>query len=191
MSRLAIDFAPRRRVPPALRWLAAALALAMGLASTHAYLDYREADDAWEKAVAEQALAAHEPEQEAHAGQEDDTAAQLRQLRAIHARLDVAWMPLFETVETLHRNEVAMLSMNADAATGALAIEAEARDSQAMQAYLAALGTGGYLTRVHLVSQLRGAQLAGAGVRFAALAGWPALPRAAAGQAGATAGGAP
>lgn len=181
MSRLSIDFAARRRLPPGLRWLLAALALGAGLASAHAYLGYRGAAESWELAVAEQAgasqLQSQQQRDDAGAAREDDTATQLRHLRAMHGRLDVAWIALFTVIEALHRNDVAMLSLSADAATGALAIDAEARDAKAMQDYLAELGTGGYLARVHLVSQLRAAQAPGGALRFTAQAAWPALPR--------------
>lgn len=178
MSRLSIDFVPSRRVPPGLRWLAAGAAVACGLASTHAWLDYREAYAAWELKVAEQTGEPQANQQTPRdSGQDDDTAAQLRQLRAMHARLDAAWIPLFDMMESIYRDDIAMLGFNADAGAGALSIEAEARDPQAMQDYLAALGTKGYLSRVHLVSQVRGAQLSGTGVRFSVQANWPVQPR--------------
>jgi Tfp pilus assembly protein PilN len=168
---LRIDFGRRRALLPILRWLLAGCALAAGAASIQRHLDYREQAARWELAQDAEAAPLEEPAPDAP----DELAARLRQADAARASVAVPWARLFETLEAVPAQDVALLNLGADAAAGTLTIEAEARSVAAMHAYLGALGDTGYLERVHLVSEQGAGQAGKPGVRFVALAHWAAL----------------
>ncbi len=172
MKTLAIDFRRPARWPTMARAVAAVLALALCGAALREHLAYRAALLEWE-AARERAEAAAEPALLA-AGADGEQAARLRQAVAARASLAADWAGLLDSLEAVPMPEVAMLSLHADVATGALAIEAAARGPASMQAYVAALGHAGALARVHLVSQQDGRQGDIPALRFAVQAHWRA-----------------
>lgn len=179
MSAARIDFAPRRSVLPLLRRVLALLALAACAASLERWFDYTAQADAWarEQDAAEAVVPA-----DAAPADGEDTAAALRQLGAARTALDAPWTPLLRGLEAVPLGDVALLNLSADAAAGTLNIEAEARDAQAMQGYLAALGNSAGLRRVHLIALQNGATPGKPGLRFTVQADWPAAAQGTAGK---------
>ena len=170
MKMLRIDFGRPRAMLPILRWTLAGCALVAGAVSLERHLDYREQAARWELARDADAGPADEPAPEAA----DELSARLRQVDGARASLAVPWTRLFETLEAVPAQDVALLNLGADAAAGTLTIEAEARGAAAMHAYLDALGETGALARVHLVSEQGRGQADKPGLRFVALANWTA-----------------
>ncbi len=169
MKALAIDFRRPARWPGVARAAAAMLALALCGAALREHLAYRAALLEWDAARERAGSAEPVP---VGAGADGELAARLRQAGAARASLALDWAGLLDSLEAVPLSDVAMLSLQADTATGALAIEGVARGPAAMQAYVAALGHAGALARVHLVSQQDGRQGDIPSLRFAVQAQW-------------------
>lgn len=171
MSRLDIDFGARWPLLPAGRAVLALCALAAATVSVRYYLEYQASAErlalTWEAST----LARTGPDTAGDPGAGADGEASPRLLAALAAAssLDAPWPALFARIEEVPLDAVALLQLDADAAAASLAIEAEARDPDAMREYVDALGESGYLTRVHLVAQ----QGAAPGPRFSVHAAWP------------------
>lgn len=86
--------------------------------------------------------------------------------------LTAPWPELLDAIESAPQQSVALLSMEPSTARHAMRLTAEARDSQAMLAYLAALQADRRLLSAVLVSHQIQLQAPGRPVRFQVLARW-------------------
>lgn len=98
--------------------------------------------------------------------------ARERALRDITRGLATPWGDLFAALEAAPTQSVALLAIEPTVANRSVRLTAEARDSKAMLAYLAALQKDFRLTHVVLVSHQVQAQTPGTPVRFLIQALW-------------------
>lgn len=136
MGRLELDFIPPRRGP--LHWLPLLLGAAVLLGSL-----------AWQQQIAEQNSRL---EQQIHKGEQQlglrardsvaltpaqsrEQAQKLAQMRHLSQQLQRPWERLFNLLERLREDDIALLSLAPDARKGQLRISAEARDLEAMLAF--------------------------------------------------------
>lgn len=98
--------------------------------------------------------------------------ARTRAVRLVAQNLVTPWADLLESLESAPNRSVALLSVEPSVAKRSLRLTAEARTSQDMLAYLAALQRDERLGAVVLVSHQVQAQVPGAPVRFQIQAAW-------------------
>ncbi len=172
IARLQLDY---ERSPSRARW-AGWLALAVGLGATaicvQTLVDLRRDADAleWRLARLERKSApvirgTLKPADSQRLGE------QIKYADGIAAKLTLPWDELFRAVEGAEAKDVALLSLEPDSRHRSLRITAEAKDKQAMLAYLASLASGKTLLDVHLIEHEVQAE-AGQPVRFTLLASW-------------------
>jgi Tfp pilus assembly protein PilN len=104
---------------------------------------------------------------------------QLRRERALRDAtrgLSTPWADLFAALEAAPTGAVALLSIEPSVANRSVRLSAEARDSKAMLAYLAALQHDVRLSQVVLVSHQVQAQTPGTPLRFQIQALWVDAP---------------
>jgi len=193
IRKLAIDFAPPRRRPPApgAALLAAALALAaalgwqyrglsMEIEAIQAQLESRQAPDA-------RRAAAKPPSAEAR--------TELARVSQVVRQLSTPWNALFASIEASVGDNVALLGIQPDPAAARVTLSAEARNYGEALWFAQRLSAGGTLAEAFLTGhELRrdGSQRPvrfNVSARWLALEGGPAGP--AAGTGAAAPGGAP
>lgn len=146
--RLELDYlAPVHRVPWAgIALLAGSLAL-----GTHLVVRYRDAAQHVRRLEVEQGLILPErravPEAPAERRLSEAKAAE-----AVVRDLTIPWAALVGSLEQASSRDIALLQLQPEAAQRRLHITAEARDREAMFAYLARLEVAPALAEVHLVS---------------------------------------
>jgi hypothetical protein len=148
---LDIHFAlrPRRRRPYLAVVLAAAALACWGIAGW-TWLGYHADLDAWQaqrEALQDSASDAAEP-----APADDGARNRLQYLAALDASIGAPWNALFGAFEALPAEQVALLSLSADAQQRAVTLGVEARDADAMLAYMQAVSASAALAEVHLAS---------------------------------------
>lgn len=84
------------------------------------------------------------------------------------------WDKLFKALESSMNEDVALLSVQPDAVGGTVALDAEARDWDAMLDYIRRLNEGKFFTGVHLISHQIRQSDPQRPVRFALSCTWPA-----------------
>ena len=146
MRPICIDFAPASPATARARlagWGVLALAAAMGL-SAAAIRSWQVADDAIQESRARVAEAAPAPSPPAKDKRPDAqsrlTQTQAELLRDAVVRLNRPWNTLFDGMERASRGALALLEVRVDARTGRIRGSAEARHSDAMLAFVDALG---------------------------------------------------
>lgn len=102
--------------------------------------------------------------------------AKVKSVQRAAKSLTAPWPDLFDAIESAPQQSVALLSMEPSTARHAMRLTAEARDPQAMLAYLAALQTDRRLASAVLVSHEVQAQAPGRPIRFQVLARWGVEP---------------
>lgn len=155
--RLELDYiAARRRAP----WLGLVV-LALGIAAAaHLIERYRDAQFEITRIDATQGLLSAErrPPRAVSKERLDD---EYRQVESVVQQLTLPWASLIHAVEEAGGSEVAVLQLQPDAQQRRLRLTAEAKDYDAMLAYLQRLGETKVLHEVHLLShqvQLEDAQ---------------------------------
>jgi Tfp pilus assembly protein PilN len=98
--------------------------------------------------------------------------ARERQLRDLARGLHTPWSDLLAALEAAPSDSVALLSVEPSAARRSVRLSAEARDSQAMLAWLQALQRDPRLAQALLVSHQLQTQAPGTPVRFQVQASW-------------------
>jgi Tfp pilus assembly protein PilN len=173
-ARQHVNFATHKPVPKrAARWLVLAGAVAMLGAALPWVAAVRERD-ALTQALAQAdrrrtALAAPAPQPRSA---DPRQVARERALRDLTRGLSTPWADLFAALEAAPTQSVALLAIEPTVANRSVRLVAEARNSKAMLAYLAALQQDFRLTHVVLVSHQVQAQTPGTPVRFQIQALW-------------------
>ena len=173
MRRLELDFQPRRTALSA--WalvgigaclLAGAIVLSQGFDQQQAALD--EQLDAFERQLGKR------PE---HAStltpaQSREQTEKLAQMRSVSQQLQRPWERLFDMLEALPQDDVALLTLTPDARKGQVRISAEARDLEAMLTFHKRLEASGELRDVSLLNHEIMAKQAEHPVQFNLSATW-------------------
>ena len=148
VARLELDYlAPRRRAAwPGLLVLAGSLALGGYLFARH-----QEARQALVRIETESGLLSPE-RRPLRALPRERLEAEKKSAEAVVRQLTVPWAALIGTLEKAATRDVALLQLQPDADQRRLRLTAEARDREAMFAYLRRLEAAPALAEVHLVS---------------------------------------
>ena len=173
---LRLEFAPGARPRSRLGWtmLGVALVLLLAqLAALGAALSERRRDL--------QALAELDARQTALARPRPSSAkpdpaylAKVKSAQRVAANLTAPWVDLLDAIESAPQQSVALLAVEPSTAKQTFRLTAEARDAQAMLAYLAALQKDRRLVSAFLVSHQVQVQTPGKPIRFQVQAGWGA-----------------
>ena len=153
MRRLELDFQPRRTALSA--WalvgigaclLAGAIVLSQGFDQQQAALD--EQLDAFERQLGKR------PEHTSTLtpAQSREQTEKLAQMRSVSQQLQRPWERLFDMLEALPQDDVALLTLTPDARKGQVRISAEARDLEAMLTFHKRLEASGELSDVSLLN---------------------------------------
>lgn len=103
----------------------------------------RELEKAREVTVSQLPVATSQPAEQ--------TEAEKRRVHDIELMLARPWNSLFVSLEKSSMDDVALLAVQPDAATGQLRITAEAKDFDTIPAYLQRLAASGNLRDIHLI----------------------------------------
>lgn len=101
---------------------------------------------------------------------------EIRQANEILQQLALPWDPLFKAVEATSEQEIALLSIQPDVAKHIVRIGGEAKDFDALLAYITRLEQSHVLDHVYLTSHEIRTQDAEKPVRFSLLANWTVQP---------------
>ena len=173
MRRLELDFQPRRTALSAWLLLAAGvgllvgtLVLAQGFGQQQAALDQQL--EAFERQLGKR------PEHVASLtpAQSREQAEKLAQMRSVSQQLQRPWERLFDMLEALPQDDVALLTLTPDARKGQVRISAEARDLEAMLTFHKRLEASGELRDVSLLNHEIMAKQAEHPVQFNLSATW-------------------
>jgi Tfp pilus assembly protein PilN len=175
--RLRIDFAPGvRRGPRAGRWLLATGLVLLALVAaecTRVLAQGARATASLQAAEARRAAAqAPAPAVRPEARQ----VAMMRATRQVASDLATPWSRLLSALGSTTARDVALLGVEPSVAKRSVRLTAEARDADAMLAYLAELQRDGRLSSVVLVSHQLQAQAPGSPIRFQVQAQWGDAP---------------
>jgi Tfp pilus assembly protein PilN len=145
---LDLDFHPRRYSGLGLGFLAAGLLLAAA-----AVADYGSASDRVRHWRGEQARLQQASGRQAALRPGDAAAVQeaTQAAAAVDADIKRPWEALFAAIEAAKSDDVALLSLSPDTARQSVRIAGEARDREAILAYIESLGQGGVLDKVVLI----------------------------------------
>lgn len=146
--RLELDYlaAPRRAAWPG--WLLLVLSLALGAAL---FARYHDARDALVRLETESGLLSPE-RQPVRALPRERLESEKKAAEAVVRRLTVPWAGLVGALEKASSRDVALLQLQPDADQRRLRLTAEARNREAMFAYLRRLEAAPALAEVHLIS---------------------------------------
>lgn len=174
MRALTLDFlrTPRRALWAGMLLLIAG-ALALGQAAN------QEQSLAGQIELADARLAVLAKGSQAKPAQPADAEAQQQEIRRaneILQQLALPWSALFNVVETSNQKEIALLAIQPDAGKRVLRLTGEAKDFDALLAYIARLEQSPMLSQVYLSSHELRLQDAEKPVRFALVANWAVQP---------------
>ncbi|MGN6525773.1 MAG: hypothetical protein ACTHL8_05245 [Burkholderiaceae bacterium] len=175
--RLRFDFAPdARRGPRAGRALLATGLVLLALASAECAqaLAERARATASLQATESRRAAAQAPAPTARP--EARQVAMMRATRQVASDLATPWSRLLAALGSTSARDVALLGVEPSVAKRSVRLTAEARDADAMLAYLAELQHDGRLASVVLVSHQLQAQAPGSPIRFQVQAQWGDAP---------------
>lgn len=176
MKPIAIDFGRQaRRSGRGVYALAVLLASAAAMMSLQGYLALRAERDAWELVQAE--LPSDAPEVEKRSPADEAASARLAELAKVRDRQATPWERLFNTLEGVPTDGVALLELTGDSETRQLSVAAQAREMAAMHAYLTRLGETAGFDAVYLASHQSDPGAAPRTVRFSVMADWRALEK--------------
>lgn len=172
--RLELDFA--RSSPRPAAWTRGLLVLGIALLGATGWL----VGAAWvEQRTLAESLAAAQQRRAAQTAParvvrpaDPQQLARERQLRELARGLQTPWSDLLAALEAAPSDSVALLSVEPSAARRSVRLSAEARDSQAMLAWLQALQRDPRLAQALLVSHQLQLQAPGTPVRFQVQASW-------------------
>lgn len=145
---LDLDFHPRRHSGLGIGFLAAGLLLAAA-----ALADYGSASDRLQHWRSEQARLQQATGRQAALRPGDEAAVQeaTQAAAAVNADIKRPWEALFAAIEAARSEDVALLSISPDAARQVVRIAGEARNREAILAYIEDLGQGRGLDNVVLI----------------------------------------
>ena len=173
MRRLELDFQPRRTALAA--WallglgaslLASAVVLTQGFDQQQADLDHQL--EAFERQLGKRP----EPASSLTPAQSREQTEKLAQMRSVSQQLQRPWERLFDMLEALPQDDVALLTLTPDARKGQVRISAEARNLEAMLQYHQRLERSDELSDVSLLNHEVVAGQAEHPVRFNLTATW-------------------
>ncbi len=174
---LRLDLAQRRhRSPPAGRWLL--LAGVAALAAAVVWVDAAARHVASAQAELDQQLEWSGRSRRAAPSKPADPRALRaeRAANAMQADLSLPWERMLGALESVQRDDVALLVVEPNAAERRVRLQLEAREVAAMLAYLDALQADGRLTDVMLQNQQWGGKDSQTAVRFQVSATWGKRP---------------
>ena len=171
MRPLELDFQPRRR--SALVWTLLAAGLVLGLLVACASLWLGSRSQVQEQLLrhSERRLGGGEAAPLSPAESRAQQAA-LVEMKRVSAQLRRPWEQLFGMLETLPREDIALLSLAPDARKGQLRISAEARNLEAMLAFHQRLEASAELSDVSLLNHEVKVKQAERPILFNLLATW-------------------
>ncbi len=174
MRALALDFlrAPRRTPWVGILLLIAG-ALTLGQVANHerALASQIELADARLEILAKGSKTKPAQPADAEAQQQE-----IRRANEILQQLAMPWSALFMAIETSNDKEIALLSIQPDAGKRVLRLAGEAKNFDALLAYIARLEQSPMLNQVYLSSHELRLQDAEKPVRFAVVANWAVQP---------------
>lgn len=170
MRRIHLDYQRRRRNYLGLALLAVG-ALAAGTAGFAAWSQAQAVDALEERLLKLERQRPGSPARSAGGG-DPALAGGLRDARALENALQRRWTALFETIEKAQNPDIALLSLEPDATKGSVQITAEARNYEAMLAYLECLGATPVLRNPLLIQHTVQKQVAERPIRFSLSATW-------------------
>ncbi|MDO8412427.1 MAG: hypothetical protein Q7S51_01410 [Gallionellaceae bacterium] len=148
MRKLYLDFNIQRRRTAWPAWLLLLAGLALWGEMGYSYFQLQQEMNSLEsmqlkngnatKAVAQKSVASYTPAELAHA-------------QEIIARIAIPWNDLFQAVETVKVEHVALLGLEPDAKTGRVLLRGEAGDLPALLTYIARLRQTSKLSEVYLM----------------------------------------
>lgn len=147
-QRLELDYvSPRRRAA----WIGLVV-LALGIAAAAILVErYREARFEFARIEATQRVAGAQP-RPAHTIPKERLDDEYKQVESVVQQLALPWASLIQAVEDAGSSDVAVLQLQPEAQQRRLRLTAEARNHDAMLAYLRRLGETKALHEVHLLS---------------------------------------
>jgi hypothetical protein len=145
MRPLDFDFAERRG-PGLAGWLVLAAALLFAADLARSYLPLRDEIARIEGRVAKSAPGQRAARAEAGSVNPEEFSA----ARAVVGRFSAPWPALFDAIEAVRMDEIALLAIEPDAASGQVLISGEGRSYVAVLTYVSRLEAQPGLTRVHL-----------------------------------------
>lgn len=101
---------------------------------------------------------------------------QIKQANGVLQQLDLPWNALFQTLEATRDKDIALLSIQPDAAKHRVRIGGEAKDLPQLLVYIARLEQSQVLNHIYLTSHEVRVQDAEQPVRFTLLANWVVQP---------------
>ncbi|KJK17097.1 pilus assembly protein [Pseudomonas sp. NPDC087612] len=173
MRRLMLDLQPARTGWPAWALLACALSLLLGTALLQQGFDQQQAGLEQQLEQLDRQLGKRpQAEPALNAAQSREQAEKLAQMRSVSQQLQRPWERLFNMLEGLPQDDVALLTLTPDARKGQLRISAEARDLEAMLAFHKRLEASDELRDVSLLNHEIIAKQAEHPVQFNLSATW-------------------
>lgn len=174
MRALTLDFQPRRRSGP-LGWslLVAGVVLAVACFLAQQHLDDQASQQQGHLQHAQRELTGDSGSKAGLSPAETREQAQnLAEMRKVSQQLRRPWERLFAMLESLPREDIALLTLTPDARKGQVRISAEARDLEAMLAFHQRLEASDELSDVSLLSHEIVANVAEHPVQFNLSATW-------------------
>ena len=174
MRALTLDFQPRRRSGP-LGWslLVAGVVLAVACFLAQQHLDDQASQQQGHLQHAQRELTGDSGSKAGLSPAETREQAQnLAEMRKVSQQLRRPWERLFAMLESLPRDDIALLTLTPDARKGQVRISAEARDLEAMLAFHQRLEASDELSDVSLLSHEIVANVAEHPVQFNLSATW-------------------
>lgn len=174
MRALMLDFQPRPRAS-AFGWSLLLVGLLVGGAGlwTHLQLDAREQQAHGQLRHAQGQLHGDtEGVAGLSAAESREQASRMAEMRRISAQLRRPWERLFAMLETLPRDQIALLALTPDARKGQVRITAEAKDLEAMLEFHRQLEASDELSDVSLLNHEVDAKSAEHPVQFNLQASW-------------------
>lgn len=174
MRALALDFV---RVPQRTPWIGVLLlvvgALVLGFVANHerALVAQIELADARLSTLATRSQAKPTRPGDIEAQQQE-----IRHANEILQQLALPWGALFQVVESANDKEIALLAIQPDAGKRVLRLAGEAKNFDALLAYIARLEQSPMLGQVYLTSHEVRLQVAEQPVYFALIANWAVRP---------------
>ncbi|SEN26173.1 hypothetical protein SAMN04487857_112156 [Pseudomonas sp. ok272] len=154
MRALKLDFQPRRRSGP-LGWslLAVGLLLALGCLVGQQHLNSQAQQQQGDLQTTQRVLTGNSGAKVSLTpAQTREQAQNLAEMRKVSQQLRRPWERLFATLESLPRDNIALLTLTPDARKGQVRITAEARDLEAMLDFHQRLEASDELSDVSLLS---------------------------------------
>lgn len=147
MTRLNLEFVPRRASAVSIASLLAATALALALGAWHYSMAGEIAAHALRKASLERTAIRTSPAPDART-KDGDIEQEVRAARRVIGQMTVPWDVLFRQIEIATDESVALLGVQPDPAAGRVTISGEAKNLNAVLEYTRRLEKSGVLRGV-------------------------------------------